>query len=81
MTRLFLAGFGSGLTAALVYASMWGTQSCVSLSFVAGIAFVVAVEAVTAWGLYLLAKHFGWLTVSNVGHSQPLDGPTDTSPY
>lgn len=81
MTRLFLAGFGSGLTVALVYASMWGTQSCVSLSFVAGIGFTVAVEALTAWGLYALAKHLGWLTVFHVEHSQPLDGPTDTSPY
>lgn len=70
MTRLFLAGLGTGLTLALVYASVWGTQACVSLSFVAGIAFTVGVIGCTLWGLYALAKHWGWLTVLPHQHSQ-----------
>lgn len=62
MTRLFLAGLGIGATLTLLLASLWGEQTCVGLSFSAGILFTLCVLLCVGWGLYLTGKRLGWIT-------------------
>ncbi len=71
-----LAGFGLGVTSTLWVASFWGVSTCVSLSFVSGIAFTCAVMVVSGLVVWWIGRQFGWVQVAE--HSQPLTPPRET---